>query len=34
MALKRGTVKLESNYEKWHEEYEQEATFLKAKLKD
>ena len=34
MALKRGTVKLESNYEKWHDEYIHEATFLKEKLKD
>jgi len=34
MALKRGTVKLESDYEKWHDEYQKEATFLKEKLKD
>ena len=34
MSLKRGTVKLESDYEKWCVEYQQEATFLKEKLKD
>ena len=34
MALKRGIVKLETNYEKWHNEYIHEATFLKEKLKD
>lgn len=34
MVLKRGIVKLESNYEKWRGEYQKEATFLKEILKD